>query len=338
MLNQHEIALRHLAEDAMPQRIFAYCLLFVSLSIWAALLLFLFSLTVTGIVPNTVLLSAGKLFFSKRIGMFLLMGPVAIGWYCYNFSRALLNYLKHPNLMPASDKFVLYLRSFRSDEVDPLVDWGLLSRKWETREERLANHIGPLGPLIAVGRPSEVIPSLGGYRVYFSNKEWQDGVKALAKSAMFVFLNGSGVEVSYEKLILSVDERGRPNNPAHFNHHWDNPAEPFFDFRATLWEVEYVVSNLPPEKLCLLLPRTTAEYVAFRKAAGKLFPKELPEPAEVGLEEPFGADQTEIYLIRFNEEWTPSKATSVASFVVSESSSTNQTDYSQKGQSDLSSP
>jgi hypothetical protein len=324
----------------MPQRIFAYCLLFVSLSIWAPLLVFLVSLAATGGIPVYVAGSAIRLLIEhKQISIFLLMGPVAIGWYGYYFSRALLNYLKHPNSMPASDKFVLYLRSFRSDEVGPLVDWGLLSRSWETREEQLANRTSPLGPLIAVGRPSEMIPRLGGYRVYFSNEEWRDGVKALAKSAMFVFLNGSGVELSPEKLAnyLSFDERGRPNYPRYFNHYRDNPGEPLFDFRATLWEVEYVVSSLPPEKLCLVLPRTAAEYLAFRKAAGKLFPKELPELAEVGLE-PFGGDQTEIHLIRFNEDWTPRQATPLASFVVSESSSTNPTDYPQKGQSELSSP
>lgn len=185
-----------------------------------------------------------------------------------------------------------------------------------------------------------MIPRLGGYRVYFSNEEWQDGVKALAQSAMFVFLNGSGVEVSPEKLAgyLSVDARGRPNYPIYFRHYCDNPGEPFFDFRATLREVEYVVSSLPPEKLCLLLPRTAVEYSAFRKVAGELFPKGLPELEEVGLES-FGADQTEIHLIRFNEDWMPSQATPIASFVLCEqtASSTKPTDCPQKGQSELSS-
>lgn len=296
----------------------------VSLSIWAVAFLFLYDFATADV---TTLILTAKLLAYKRIGMFLLLGPVVIGWHCYNFSRALLNYLRHPNLMPASDKFILYLRSFRSDEITPLMDWGLLSRSWETREERLASQISPLAPLVAVGRPGEMIPSLGGYRVYFSNEEWQDGIKPLAKSAMFVFLNGSGVEVPFEQLNISVDGFGQPNNPAHFKHHQDNfrgineSGEPFFDFRATLWEVEYVVSNLPPEKLCLLLPQTPAEYMAFRKAAGKLFPKELPEPAEVGMERPDSVDQGDFFLIRFDEAWTPSKATSVASFVVSESSS-----------------
>lgn len=131
-------------------------MLFVGLSLWAALLLALISLTATGSVPIYVAFSALRLLVEhKQVGIFLLMGPVALGWNCYNFGRALLNYLKHPNSMPATDKFVLYLRSFRSDEVDPLLDWGLLSRNWETREERLANRIGPLGPLVAVGRPSK---------------------------------------------------------------------------------------------------------------------------------------------------------------------------------------
>jgi hypothetical protein len=302
----------------MPQRIFAYCLFFASLGIWAAVLFCLVSLAAVDSVPANVLIPVlRKVVVDEKVAVFLLFGPVAIGWYGYNFSRALLKYLEHPTSMPASDKLVLYLRSFQSDEAHPLVDWGLLRRSWETREERLANRIGPLGTLVAVGRPGEVIPRLGGYRVYFSNKEWQDGVKALAESAMFVFLNGSGVEVSPQEIKEQAqvfDARGRPNNPAYFRHYLDNPGKPLFDFRATLWEVKYVVSSLQPEKLCLLLPRTDTEYLSFRKAAGELFPKGLPQLAEVG-REPFNADQTEIYLIRFNEDWTLRQATPLASFV-----------------------
>lgn len=98
---------------------------------------------------------------------------------------------------------VLYLRSFQDDaelfesESDIVIQWRARSggdwkptsgrkRKLATSwiatsggrmEEALASLLGPIGPLVAIGKPDEPLPELGAARAYFSNDTWQRAIQ-----------------------------------------------------------------------------------------------------------------------------------------------------------------
>ena len=58
---------------------------------------------------------------------------------------------------------VLYLRSFADD--------GCAARRYGalTEEEQLAKALAWVGPLLAVGRPGEVLPHVGAQRIYVAD-------------------------------------------------------------------------------------------------------------------------------------------------------------------------
>ena len=74
---------------------------------------------------------------------------------------------------------VLYLRSFRDDDATHAVFERWLLRLNYRSEEELAATFAEVGPLVAVGRPGEVLPHLGAARFYFRDDEWKDRVAEL---------------------------------------------------------------------------------------------------------------------------------------------------------------
>ena len=79
---------------------------------------------------------------------------------------------------------VLYLRSFRED--DSAVKATFIG---VNREGYLANVLREVGPVVAVGRPGEVLlPVYRAQRIYFRGEEWHEKVLELIKSARLIVL------------------------------------------------------------------------------------------------------------------------------------------------------
>jgi hypothetical protein len=86
---------------------------------------------------------------------------------------------------------VLYLRSFALDEtlntrislMSRLL--GLLSSS-QTLEEKVVSILSRLGPVIAIGRPGETLPTVGAARFYVGDDRWNQKVAEIASVAQLV--------------------------------------------------------------------------------------------------------------------------------------------------------
>jgi hypothetical protein len=78
---------------------------------------------------------------------------------------------------------VLYLRSF-SDDYHENVETFLPT----TSEEKLSKHYNRVGPMIAVGKPTEDLPFPGASRVYFDEANWQAGVLYLMSISRLIII------------------------------------------------------------------------------------------------------------------------------------------------------
>lgn len=117
---------------------------------------------------------------------------------------------------------VLVLRPFSEDESSALsyVTVNL------TFEQSLASVLGGIGPVIAIGRPGEALPPLGGARMYVKNADWQGTVTGLMeKSSAVVIL----------MFTHAVDGKGTPRS-------------------GLRWELEKSFSLLDPHRLLLVMP------------------------------------------------------------------------------------
>ena len=63
---------------------------------------------------------------------------------------------------------VLYLRSFQTDASTP---FKVLASGFTTEEEQLADVLRPLGEMVAIGRPGELLPTPGAARTYATDSE-----------------------------------------------------------------------------------------------------------------------------------------------------------------------
>jgi len=134
---------------------------------------------------------------------------------------------------------VLLLRPFAEDDREPTQTFKPPNSfryfiPGSTIEERIVEVFASLGPVIAVGRPGELLPPVGAARLYLGNDEWQPRVAELVKRARLVFL------------IVGAT-------------------------RGVRWEMEQLPLLTAPERVLLFVPGTTpAEraqaYTAFRAA------------------------------------------------------------------------
>jgi hypothetical protein len=111
-----------------------------------------------------------------------------------------------------------------------------------TAEQSLARAVLPLGPLIAIGSPGEVLPPMGAARLYVDDDHWQGVVEQLIAISPLVILRiGSYYDQSF----------------------W--------------WEFKHVLATCEPERVLLFLHPGDSEYVyrAFRKDA-KIASIDLP--------------------------------------------------------------
>jgi hypothetical protein len=166
---------------------------------------------------------------------------------------------------------ILYLRSFQDDAVSARRETSLI-----TEEEELNKAFERIGPLIAIGKPGEVLPEVGAARAYFSNADWQAAVHHY-------------MEISQLVLLRAGSSQG------------------------LIWEIQNSVQRLQPSKLILLIPFEKEAYDQFRARIQSNFPKPLPEHPGHSVHREFvnAEDQTEKYkygsllgLIHFDQDWT----------------------------------
>ncbi len=99
-------------------------------------------------------------------------------------------------------KPILFLRSFGDD------DLGILSNDvYYGFEESISDQMRPFGPLIAVGRPGEPLPSLGASRDYYSDDEWKDIVSNWMDEA-FALVILPGVTQGLRWELETIEDRG----------------------------------------------------------------------------------------------------------------------------------
>jgi len=162
---------------------------------------------------------------------------------------------------------VLYLRAFKDDEITSQsgTDLGAARISFTTEEERLAKGFQDIGPMVAIGIPTEELPLTGAARIYVDDSEWRDRALELMEQARLV--------------VLRI-----------------GPTE------GLQWEFAMANWQLPSAKLILLVPAGKAAYEAFSEHANLRLRKPLPEyPGRVKRL----PDATIIALVRFAADWTP---------------------------------
>ncbi len=121
---------------------------------------------------------------------------------------------------------ILYLRSFILDDetapgtpADPKTTFNLLTDHvflpgfWLNRrslsfEEFLCKGMGRLAPVIAIGKPGEVLPRLGAARKYVADSQWHSEVLRLIDVARFTCLvvgNSKGLQWECEQVMRQED-------------------------------------------------------------------------------------------------------------------------------------
>ncbi len=131
---------------------------------------------------------------------------------------------------------VLYLRSFKHDSIAGHVEY----LDSVSDEEQLTAVLRRIGPVVAVGNPTERQVTLGASRIYLSDDEWQEWVTSQMLVAALVVFRASDTE-------------------------------------AFWWEVATAASHLPPAKTAFLLPRDPLTYHQFRHRFVERFGQPLPE-------------------------------------------------------------
>ncbi|MFF8963189.1 hypothetical protein ACF1BK_10630 [Streptomyces globisporus] len=176
--------------------------------------------------------------------------------------------------LPANQRVVLFLRSFKEDHMFSRSPWVLLSGGDPTpldllcEEDEIGRAFSPFGKMIALGSTSDRLPRLGSERHYASDGTWQAEVQAaLSRSALVVLAVGAG--------------------------------------RGLAWEVNELVTRYNPMRLVLLVNRDHQQYDQFRHSLGGFFPRGLPD---------YGAKRRNYHLplsryvraaIWFDADWTP---------------------------------
>jgi hypothetical protein len=97
----------------------------------------------------------------------------------------------------------LYLRSFDDDTTAARLKGEL------TEEEHLVRVLSFFGPVIAIGKPGEVLPLAGAQRIYVSDDGWQQQVTALIGRARLVVIR-TGLSPGLRWELDAVIEKAPP--------------------------------------------------------------------------------------------------------------------------------
>ena len=113
---------------------------------------------------------------------------------------------------------VVYLRSFTDDEqlAQSYGQAQFVPMNLSSREEMIGRLMNQIGPFVAIGRPSEELPTPGAARMYLSDDRWKSEVDLLLQNACLVLIRAGRSEglwwefhqvfyrVSPERLVLVV--------------------------------------------------------------------------------------------------------------------------------------
>ena len=161
---------------------------------------------------------------------------------------------------------VIYLRSFKDDQITSRAIQESESPVMFTEEEYLMDVLNDFGPCIAIGQPGEKLPDLGAARIYLDDDEWQDKVSELLTSSKLVVLRAGSTQ-------------------------------------NFLWEVDQSIKNARATSLLILVPKLKNTYEQFYALTSKDFPKLLPE--NIGKSDLFSGVASLYGYIYFDEDWTP---------------------------------
>jgi len=130
--------------------------------------------------------------------------------------------LKQPiaeELLSADDRpHILFLRSFEQDEktISTPFRWSqvvmfhpdyYLTRASTTFEEQLISILGNRAPVVALGRPDELMQPLGASRSYVDNSNWKARFMDLAKEAeLFIFMIENTASLKWELSWLKANK------------------------------------------------------------------------------------------------------------------------------------
>ncbi|WP_379545971.1 hypothetical protein ACFCW2_09645 [Qipengyuania sp. DSG2-2] len=178
-------------------------------------------------------------------GLFTFLG----GW-LNKFGRQLKQEPGERFLARHDGPIVTYLRSFGADSKADTVKGirpkvvSFLPESLLSEEEQVALAFDEIAPMVAIGRPGEMLPQLGAYRVYTDDDSWQDMVHAMLDRSSLVVMRAGETEGFW-------------------------------------WEVANVSERVPPERVIYLLPAKEKEYEAFRTRFAESAGIDLPnfEPA-----------------------------------------------------------
>jgi TM2 domain-containing membrane protein YozV len=103
---------------------------------------------------------------------------------------------------------VVYLRAFESDSEILLRPPGFLNRALIacfdymatfSPEQEIAEILGSVGPVIAIGKPGEPLPELGAARLYVSDADWKAKITdMMARSRLVIIRTGSTPNLQWE--------------------------------------------------------------------------------------------------------------------------------------------
>jgi hypothetical protein len=123
---------------------------------------------------------------------------------------------------------IIFLRSFSQDS------------DMSSEEEGLRNALKSFGPFVAIGNPKDELPPLGASRLYVTDAEWQDRVKALIGDASLV-------------VVVAGSTPG------------------------LAWEISQVRALVDPSRLLIVVPNSDRAYREFRSIVENNTDIVLPE-------------------------------------------------------------
>jgi hypothetical protein len=137
--------------------------------------------------------SAGALTKALLMSLLVLVGSVPV--YLFKLSKRLRMPMAQRSTEADARPPVLLLRGFDEDYLEventspqkPISGF-LVAARTISFEEMLFDLISPCGPVIAIGRPGEMVPPLGASRFWVSDDQWQEAVNELLDECSLVVL------------------------------------------------------------------------------------------------------------------------------------------------------
>jgi MFS family permease len=187
---------------------------------------------------------------SSRVFYSVTLGPMA-AYLVILFRRAGARLAGDELLVSGSRRPIFYLRSFDLDKLIARASFfDLLAGPWlPNPEQMMARRLRRYGPVIAIGRPGELLPPIGAGRFYVDDNHWKEKVTDVVKAAQLV--------------IWTTGTTG-----------------------GLRWEVSHLLETTPKEKLVIMAhphlmrilpPDREIEWRAFLDTLGNAFPKPFPD-------------------------------------------------------------